>query len=1139
MSQLAIYLFGSPQIELNHQPVDLRLRKGLALLCFLAVEGGPQQRDRLATLLWPGYRQQDARANLRRTLSVLNQSLPGEWLLTTRHTIALNPEANLWVDLQRLRALSAQTDSVEALTDAAALIRGPFLAGFTLEDAPEFDQWQSQESQYWSQQVNHLLERLVRYHDEQQTWETGIPFAQRWTALDPLNEEAHRQLMVLYTRSGQRSAALEQYRDCANILQAELAVAPEAATTQLHDEIRAGALGEEQSQVLVRIESATTPAPQTVARQPAKVTPLPQQATPFLGREQELAQLHHLLLHEANCRLLTLLGPGGSGKTRLALTAGSALAEHFTDGIFFVPLAGLESATRLESAVATALGFTFYSGDTPRTQLCRYLADKSMLLILDNYEHLLDGADLPVALLAAAPALKVLVTSRERLGIQEEWLLEVKGLPYPQGVGGPQGESLEILEAYAAVALFTERARRSRAGFTLTATDAPHVLRICQLTAGMPLALELAATWARLMTPQEIAQQISADLDFLQSNLRDLPSRHRSLRAVFDHSWRLLTEEEQSVLARLSIFRGGFRMDASHEVAGATLPLLLNLADKSLTTRADDGRFTIHELLRQYAQEQLATQPAEQRATQIRFQDYIARFLASHQTDLISGDQLQVLFELDPEVDNILSAWPFLSPNADYVTVNNAFASLLWYMEIRSQHLEFVGFLGQVISRPEHERAQFAQMTEAGFLMLAAMDLRMASAAQLRLGDVDHARQIAYRSLEIMAPLHGQRLCHRTLGSSNVDISASYACQWAWNLLQLAMLELSSGDYRKAQEHSTAAEQQFQAIGYVLGQSVAQRSLGQVSRSMGAYTQARTHFEDSLNSIATLGNPAAYHASILDNLGRLDLWLGNYPNALQRIQIALNLRRLSQDLSLTAASLRHLGQIHMATGNYDLAEVVFAESLLLLERLGNRLQTASTRYQMGILAFYQGQQRQALNFLQTTLLAFEALNYRQGIALANLRLGAVYLAGDQIVQAAKATEHGAQLCASLRSSWLRGQAQSALGALRHRQGEQAEAVRHFREALVVVRDSDAVPMSLEILVSSLEVLNTNQQIAAVQEIVRLAVERPEATHQTRAQVREYLRQQDGPQGRHEQGKLRPLTSVINEVVKQMDRLFAS
>lgn len=1137
MPQLAIYLFGSPRLELDKQPVEFSLRKGVALLAFLAVEGGRQNRDRLATLLWPGYGQRDARANLRRTLSALSRALPGAWLWTTPQSIELNPEANIWIDIQCFRELAKQAGAPQAQAEATALAGGPFLAGFTLNDAPEFDQWQSQESQYWSRQVGQLLERLIRYHIDQQTWEDGIPFAQRWVALEPLHEEARRLLMLLYARSGQRNAALDQYLECVRILQAELSVAPEEATTQFYHQIRSGLLGELRHWPT---PSSDTPSPAILLdeRQEVEATPLPLHTTPFLGRETEMDQLRHALLHETECRLLTLLGPGGSGKTRLALAAAEGLAPHFADGIFFVPLAGLETAVRLESTVANALGFSFYTGSTPRKQLCRYLADKSILLILDNYEHLLDGVDLPPTLLAAAPRLKILITSRERLGLQEEWLLEVNGLPYPQVVGAPHGESLEGLEAFAAVALFVERARRSRANFALTAEHAPYVLRICQLTAGMPLSLELAATWVRLMTPREIAHQISADLDFLQSNLRNLPRRHRSLRAVFDHSWRLLSEEEQRIFIRLAIFRGGFRADAAREVADASPALLLNLADKSLIMWDDTGRFTIHELLRQYAHEQLVAQPAIQQATEIRFQDYMARFLAQRQAHLISGNQPQTLNEIEPELDNILHAWPFLYPGVDYVTATNAFASLLWYMEIRSQHQEFVGLFGQLHALPESERPHFTQMTAAGFLMLTAMDLRMWSVALLRLGQIDRARQAANHSLDVMAPLSGQPLCNRPLNLSDADVSASYACQWAWNLLLLNMLEVSSGNYHKAQEYCTTAAQQFQAIGYVLGQSVAQRGLGEISRSLGAYTQARVYFEASLKSVAVLRNPATYHAAILDNLGRLDLWLGNYESALKRVQTALDLRRLTRDPALTAASLRHLGQIYMAVGSYDLAAAAFAESLSLLERLGNRRQTASTHFQMGLLAFHSKQLAQALELLLAARLAFEELNYHQGMALTALDLGATHLANDQVAQAVQAIEEGVHICTTLRSSWLRGRAECTLGRLRYRQGETTEAVRHFRDALIVVRGADAIPIILEILVSSLQVLSVHNRAEIVQELAHLAAERPEATFQTRTQVQDYLRQQAGVIPLPQIGKPRPLADIVNDVIQQLEQIMS-
>lgn len=1122
---MTIRLLGSPLIQIDDQSVRIRLRKGLALLAFLAVEGGKQRRDRLAALLWPGYRQQGARGNLRRTLSTLNQSLPGTWFHTTRQTIGLDPEADIRIDVQELRALSPGTASMQKLAAAADLIRGPFLDGFSLDDAPEFDSWQSQESQYWSRQAGHLFERLIRHHVDQQTWTEGIVPARRWVALDPLNEEAHRLLMQLHGRAGERSAALAQFEECARVLETELSLAPEAATIRLRDRIRAGELTPERQNPLDITRVANE-------GQPAKPPPLPLPSTPFLGRRAELDRIRHSLVMEADCRLLTLLGPGGSGKSRLALAVGQALTPHFADGVYFAPLAGVESPSRLESAVASALDFTFYSGQDPRSQLCSYLADKSALLILDNYEHLLDGADLATDLLSAAPGLRILVTSRQRLSLQQEWLLDIEGLPFPQSVGGPHGESLE---AYTAVALFVERARRSQAGFTLTAQNAPHVLQICQLTDGLPLALELAATWTRLMTPREIALQIGADLDFLQANLRDLPPRHRSLRAVFEHSWRLLPPKEQQILARLSIFRSGFRSDAAREVAGASPSLLLNLADKSLIYRDEDGRFTIHELMRQFSAEHLANLPDLERESHVRFQDFMARFLAERHGPLTSGDQPQTLVEITPEIDNILQAWPFLHSNSDYVTVANAFASLLWYMETRSRHLEFAGFLGHLTDLAEHERPRFTRMTEAGFLMLAAMDLRMSAAALLRLGDADGARSAAMRSLDVMEPIRGQPLGRHKLGLSKMDVSISYDSQWAWNRLQLALIEVSKGNYQLAREHGVTAEGTFQKIGYLLGRSVAQRVLGQVSRSVGAYTQARSHFEASLSTVAVLGKPAAYHASILDNLGRLDLWLGHYPAALTRVQSALGLRRFVRDPSLTAASLRHLGQIWTAIGNYDHAQEAYVESLALLNRLGDCLQLAGSRYELGVLALLRADYARAQEDLQHALEAYEELGNRRGMALAWLRLGAVHLAVGQLPEAETATRQGYQLSANLPTPWLLVQAESAMGTVRHTQESTQQALQHYSEALHKVRNSEAVPLLIETLVSSLQVLTETDASEVVLQVAQLACRRPETSYHARNRAQQHLTELDATEQSVPTTESEILTSVTDRVIQRLSK----
>lgn len=320
-------------------------------------------------------------------------------------------------------------------------------------------------------------------------------------------------------------------------------------------------------------------------------TNLPAFPTSLIGREREVEQLRQLLC-DPQCRLLTLVGPGGIGKTRLAIETASRVQDVFTDGVYFVPLASVNSTRFIVPVIADAIGFTFHYASyvDPKTQLFSYLKEKQVLLLTDNLEHLWStpGIEVLSELLANAQHVNLLATSRESLVLQGEWVYEVHGLPVPENPhkeGFAQNTSIE---------LFLQRARRAHVEFNATAEGLPAILRICHLVDGTPLALKLAAAWVRTLTCAEIAKEIERSLDFLRVSGRDVPARHRSMRAVFDHSWSLLSAEEQSVLSQLSAFQGGFSLEAAEQIAGATVFTLSNLVTKSLIRRSGKERYDLH-----------------------------------------------------------------------------------------------------------------------------------------------------------------------------------------------------------------------------------------------------------------------------------------------------------------------------------------------------------------------------------------------------------------------------------------------------------------------------------------------------------------------------------------------------------------
>ena len=376
---------------------------------------------------------------------------------------------------------------------------------------------------------------------------------------------------------------------------------------------------------------------------------LPVMPTPLVGREPELASLSRLL-GDPHCRLLTLLGTGGVGKTRLAMEAASRSVGHFADGTYLVSLAGLNSSAFLDAAIADALGFSFQGATEPRAQLLNYLSAKRTLLLLDNFEHLLAGVGYLAEILGHAPHVKLLVTSRERLNLQCEWVFEIQGLPVPAS------EQAKSLEGYSSVALFVQRAGRARTDFELAAEDLHPVARICQLVEGLPLGIELAAAWVSILTCEEIAGEIEGSMDFLVTSLRDAPERQRSLRAAFDHSWNLLSDEERTALSRLAVFQGGFERQAAEDVAGASLPLLMALISKSLVHREESGRYGLHEVIRQYALAHLSDD-AQGEAMRDRHSDFYLSLLRDRESDLKGAAQRVALNELKREIDNVRGAW--------------------------------------------------------------------------------------------------------------------------------------------------------------------------------------------------------------------------------------------------------------------------------------------------------------------------------------------------------------------------------------------------------------------------------------------------------------------------------------------------
>ena len=608
MARLNLSFLGTFQVTLDRQPITrFRSTNNQGLLVYLALNSAKAvSRETLTTLLWPDETEKNARNNLRQAVFQLRRLLDGDsradppYLLVTRQTVQFNPVSDFWLDV--LAFLNGIDDG--ALEKGVERYTGELLPGFTC-DSRDYEDWLRQQREELHQLALMTMSEVTR-----QQLGSGQFAKAQWTArqlltLEPWNEPAHRQLMRAYAVAGERSKAVQQFHTCQSILDEEFGIAPDKLTMKLFEDISEGRIGP-----LSASESISPP---------RKVRHnLPAAPTPLIGREIEIAQLRERLIEEGQ-RLISLIGPGGVGKTRLALTVGAELLDQFQDGIFFVDLASLKQTYEIAQAIALALNYQAPDRDRALfPQLLKVLQHQHLLLIVDNFEHLLDGASFVAEILRQCPDVSLLVTTRQRLNLSSESRYELGGLSIPEGL------DLEAAMSFTAIMLFAESGRRSRASFKVTEANLADVIRICEMVQGMPLGLVLAATWLELFTPAEIATEIESSLAFLSADLVDLPPRQRSMHAIFDSSWQMMSAEEQDVLARLSVFRGSFTREAAEQVAGANMRLLLGLLHKSLVQRQPEtGRFSLHALLRQFAAQKLrqpeavATRHAHYFATQV------------------------------------------------------------------------------------------------------------------------------------------------------------------------------------------------------------------------------------------------------------------------------------------------------------------------------------------------------------------------------------------------------------------------------------------------------------------------------------------------------------------------------------------
>lgn len=939
-AEMRVFLLGDFQVTVRNDSIssrDWRLRKSSSLVKILALTPGYQlHRDQLVELLWPDLPLDSALNNFhqalyvaRRSLNTLVRDIPATRILRLdRHVVSLGLHAQLWVDVEhfeRTARRASQTGSAEDHRAAIELYRGDLLSEDRYED------WASSRREALRRMFHTVLLSLANLYEERGEANLAADTLRRLLASEPTHEDAHIGLMRIYANTGMQRQALAQYESLRAELRNELDIEPRSATTRLYRQILEGEYTtvpkpvtiEPASQSTGRAEVKDSPADDDAPRRPdGAPTNLPIQLTRLIGREREIEEIQMLLTVS---RLLTLTGPGGVGKTRLALAVGSELLDSFFEGVYVVSLATVRNPALVVSAIAQVFGVREKSGQELLESLKHYLADKRLLLLFDNFEHLALAGPIVTDLLGYCPNLQVLITSRMRLRLHGEQEYPVPPLSLPDLRRLPPTDALI---RYGSVALFVQRSREVRPSFRITRETAPTVAEISHRLDGLPLAIELAAARTKVLTPHSMLARLDRPLDLLTDGPRDQPRRLQTIRDTIAWSYDLLDSDEQQLFQHLSVFVGGWTLEAAEAIAqvgpfpdSEVLEGLTTLVDHSLVHQApvaDGLRFSMLETVREFASEQLAAS-GEAAAIHQQHATYFTNLAEKAGPALFGLEQETWLDRLQQELGNLRAALYWcLQGDGDIETGLRLAGSLWMFWDIRGFLAEGRRWLESLAERSQTRSEPYAQARfAAGYLAT-------------RQGDPASARPLLEEALALYREFGDKQGTGRTLGMLGAIVSFE-------------------GDFERSTAFLEEALTMFRESGDSLDIARTLLDLGDQVRVEGDYQRARILLEESLARLRRLGFERAAGWA-LANLGNISRAEGNDEHAMPFFIESRDIfDRLGDKRGLSRPVL-YLANLARRRGDFATAYDLLRESLVLLREIEDQWRLPVWVYYAGLLA---------------------------------------------------------------------------------------------------------------------------------------------------------------------------------------------